>query len=732
MARAETHTTICRFCHAYCGIEVDVEANRVLAVRGDRAHAVSQGFTCEKGRQLPAQHHDPGRLRATVRRRPDGGFEAIPSEQAMDEVAAQLQEIIAEHGPRSVALYNGTKSWANVSFALGLSWLNGIGSPSFYSTVTVDQPAKTMAGALHGHWQGGFHRIEDSDVVLFVGTNPLQSFLVEGVKLPCPNALTYLRQYVQRGLDVIVIDPRRTETAHHAAIHLAVKPGEDPTLLAGMVRLIIDEELFDRAFVAENAERLEHLRAAVEPFTLEYVERRAGVAAADVAAAARRFARGPRGAAVAGTGPNMAPHPLATEMLVCALNTLCGRYGRAGDAVNHAGVLGTAYEPREGALPPREFWGYLEQPRVRGLRTLNWEQPSAALCDEILTPGDGQVRALICNGGNPAVAFPDQEKVVRALRSLDLLVCLDVHLGPTPQLADYVFGCKLSLEKPDYTRHLEWYFPVPFAQYTPAILEAEGDVIDEWELFWGLAHRMRVPLALGRAPLGPPVADPRPVDIDVKPTTDELMELEAADARIPLSEVKRYPSGHVFEAARKTVGPRRPEAARFDFAPQLFLSDLAEVAREPVVDGGGYHPGEHYTHRLASRRLRQAFNSTGVHLAGLNRRGPGNPAYLSPADMAAAGLADGDLVEIISEHGSVVGVARTDDGLAPGVVSMAHAWGALPGEGDIAAHPETGACTNRLVANDRDFEPLVGQCRQSGIPVNLRPVARASREEHSS
>ncbi len=727
MAGTVTHTTICRFCHAYCGIEVDVADNRVLAVRGDRDHAISQGFTCEKGRQLPNQHHDPHRLRATLWRAPDGSFAEVPSDTAMDEVAARLQDIIAEHGPRAVALYNGTKSWSNVSFALGLSWLNGIGSPSFYSTVTVDQPAKSMAGALHGYWQGGYHRIQQSDVVLFVGTNPLQSFLVEGIKLPCPNALVALRAEVQRGLDVIVIDPRRTETAQHAAIHLAVKPGEDPTLLAGMVRLIIAEELYDRAFVAEHGARLEELRAAVEPFTLDYVERRAGVAADAVAAAARRFARGPRGAAVAGTGPNMAPHPLSTEMLVCALNTLCGRYGRAGDEVNHAGVLGAGYQPREGALPPREFWGYLEQPRVRGLRTLNWEQPSAALCDEILTPGDGQVRALICNGGNPAVAFPGQEKVVRALESLDLLVCLDVHLGPTARLADYVFGCKLSLEKPDYTRHLEWYFPVPFAQYTPAIIEAEGDVIDEWELFWGLAHRMRVPLELGRAPLGPPVANPRPVDIDTKPTTDELMEMEAADARVPLAEVKRYPSGHVFEEARVTIDAPNADAARFDLAPELFLEDLGRVAAEPVLDGGGYRAGEHYTHRLASRRLRQVFNSTGTHLPALNRRGPGNPAYLGPDDMHACGLADGDRVEISSEHGRIVGVAWTDPGVPPGVVSMAHAWGSLPGDDDGA--PEAGACTNRLVANDVDFEPLIGQARQSAIPVNLRSLTL--REESS-
>jgi anaerobic selenocysteine-containing dehydrogenase len=204
------------------------------------------------------------------------------------------------------------------------------------------------------------------------------------------------------------------------------------------------------------------------------------------------------------------------------------------------------------------------------------------------------------------------------------------------------------------------------------------------------------------------------------------MEIEAADARIPLAEVKRYPSGHVFEAARMTVAPRNSDAARFDLAPPLFLEDLARVAAEPVVAGGGYRPGEHYTHRLASRRLRQVFNSTGVQLAGLNRRGPGNPAYINPADMVTIGLADGDLVEIISEHGRIVGVARADDGLLTGVVSMAHAWGALPGDDDVVDHPEAGACTNRLVANDSDFEPLIGQCRQSAIPVNLRPVTGTS------
>ncbi|HKD67672.1 MAG TPA: molybdopterin-dependent oxidoreductase [Candidatus Binataceae bacterium] len=714
-----THKTFCRFCHAFCGIGVDIEDNRVVAVRGDRDHPLSQGFTCIKGRQLVEQHNDPGRLRNTLRRNPEGRLEAIPSEQAMDEVAAALKRIIEQHGPRSVALYNGTKSWASVTFEMARSWLVGIGSPSFYTTVTIDQPAKAMAMALHGYWKAGWHRVIDSDVVMFVGTNPLQSYLVEAVKVPCTNASAYLRDCVRRGLKVIVIDPRRTETAQYAAMHLQVRPGEDPTLLAGLVRVILAEELYDKEFVALNARGLDALREAVDPFTLDYVERRAGVAAKDVAATARLFAAGPRGSVVAGTGPNMAPHPLSTEMLVNLLNTLCGRYAREGEYVNNAGVLGAPHTPRAEAGDPFNFWEGIDQPRVRGLRSLNFQQPTAALADEILTPGEGQIRAFICNGGNPAVAFPNQAKVVRALKSLDLLVVLDVIMSPTAKLADYVFGCKLSLEKPDYSRHLEWYFTDTFAQYTPAFIQPGFDVIEEWEFFWGMAHRMRVPLTLGRSPLGPPVRG-RSVDIDRKPAIEELMEIEAADARIALERVRQYPSGHVFEDARVQVAARDPAmAGHFDLAPPHFLEDLRRVLNEPIVAGGGYSERESFTHRLISRRMREVFNSTGVHLAALNSKGPGNPAYMNPDDMHEGGIRNGDLVRIESANGAIIGVARAEAGLRRGVISMAHSWGDLPGGDDAVAPPETGGCTNRLIADDSDFEPLVGQCRQSAIPVNV-------------
>ncbi len=317
--------------------------------------------------------------------------------------------------------------------------------------------------------------------------------------------------------------------------------------------------------------------------------------------------------------------------------------------------------------------------------------------------------------------MPDQLKMIGALRSLELLVVIDVRMTATARLAHYVFGCKLSLEKPDYTRPQEFFVPFPHAQYSPAFIDPEFDVIDDWELFWGLGHRMGLQLSLGRSNFGGPPVPGTPVDMERKPATDELMEIETRRSRIPLGRVKQYPSGHIFEEAWVAVKPRNPRTAgRFDLAPQLFVEDLAKVRSEPLTVGGGYADGEAFTHRLISRRMREVYNSTGVHLAALNGRGPGNPAYMNPHDMRTAGIKSGDLVEIESDHGKICAVARPEEGLAPGVISMSHSWGDLPEYEEPAAHPEGGACVNRLVADDAHFEPLLGMCRQSAIPVNIR------------
>jgi anaerobic selenocysteine-containing dehydrogenase len=706
----QTHRSFCRFCHAVCGIEVDVEDGRAVAVRGDKDHAVSQGYLCVKGQQLLDQHYHPDRLRGPRKRTADGTFRDLPSAAAIDEVAARLTEIVARDGPRAVAVYSGTHGLFSSGKLLIMAWIRALGSPWYFTPNTIDQPSQQTAWARHGAWDAGPHRFADADVLMFVGNNPgVSAFSREGGP-PYANAARYLHEARQRGMKIIVIDPRRTELARRADLHLQVKPGEDPTLLAGMVRVILEEALHDRDFVGAHLEGVDQLRAAVADYTPEYVEARTGVTSASMAAAARLFAAGRRGTAMTCTGVNMAPRPDVTQHLVVALNSLCGRFNRAGEVVRNPGVLKPARTFYAEVQPPGEIWGKEPRSRFRGLGQFGVEMPINVFADEVLTPGDGQIKALVCVGGNPAVAFPDQRRVIAALRSLDLSVVLDVKMTATAKLAHYVFGCKLSLEKPGTSRTAEGQLDIPFAQYTPELVRADFDVIEEWEFFWELAHRMRTPLRLENG---------IDVDIDRKPTPDEWLDIVCAGSRVALDEVRRYPAGKVFEPEVPVrVQPARADrcAARMNVAPAAVTAQLRDIRQESFGAG-------QFSHRLISRRMMELFNSTGDHLPGLRRRFPYNPAFMHPADLQRMGIRPGEVVRLDSDHDFIYGIAEASTDVLPGVISMAHARGDVPElDGNVRA---IGSTTGRLVSTEHDFEPISGIPRQSAIPVNVRALTAA-------
>ena len=713
-----THRTFCRFCHAVCGIEVDVENGRAVAVRGDKAHPISQGYLCEKGKALLEQHEAPDRLRGARKRLDDGTFVPIPSDAALDEVAARLQALLARDGPEAIAVYSGTHGLFSAAKPLVIAWTRAIGTPWYFTPNTIDQPSISTAWARHGTWDAGVQRFVDADVLLFAGNNPgVSAFSREGGP-PYANAFKHLRDAKRRGLKLVVIDPRRTELARMADEHLQVAPGEDPTLLAGMVRVILDEGLHDRDFVAAHVTGIDELRAAVAEFSPAYVEARTGVPAANMIAAARLFAAGPRGTAMSCTGVNMAPRPDVTCHLVTTLNSLCGRFNRAGDVVHNPGALMPPRTRHADVHAPRTLWGKGPRSRFRGLGHFMGEMPINVFADEVLTPGPGQIKALVCVGGNPAVAFPNQRKVVAALRALELSVVLDVKMTATAALAHYVFGCKLSLEKPGTSRTAEIQLDVPFAQYTPALVRPPFDVVEEWEVFWGLAHRMRTPLVLENG---------ETIDIDRKPTSDEYLERTHAGSRIPLAEVRRHPGGRVFAPPTpKRIQPGRPERAalRMDVAPTAVLDQLRGIRREPF-GGAGYDGTPGFTHRLVSRRMMKVYNSTGDHLDRLRRRRPYNPAFLHPDDLARLGVASGDVVRIDSAHDFIYAVVEASDDVRPGVVSMAHAHGDVPErDGDVRT---IGSTTGRLVDTTTDFEPCSGMARQSAIPIRLRALDAAER-----
>ena len=711
-----TRKTFCRFCHANCAIEVDIAGDRAVAVRGDVSDPLFGGYTCMKGRELPAQANHPERLRSSQRRLPDGAFAAISSGDALDEIAGRLAAIRDRHGPRAIATYCGTYGFMNsAALPVALGFHHGLGSPSFYTSITIDQPAKVYLGSRVGAWLGGPQPFSRADVSMMIGNNPLTSHYAWQGSVPPFSPSRRLRDAKARGLKLICVDPRRTMVAQLADIHLQVRPGEDATLLAGMLRLILEEELHDREFCERHVTGLAELHRAIINFTPEYVARRSDVPVADLIASARLFAQGPRGVATTGTGAEMATRGSLTEHLVQALNIVCGRFCREGEVAPYPRVLSAATPRKAQVQPPAPLWGEgFAKSRVRGLTQLGIEMPTAALADEILTPGDGQVRALICIGGNPLVAWPNQSKVERALGALELLVCIDIKLAQTARLAHYVIAPRISLERDDIATAPEIFYEEPYARYTEALLPPQGDVLDEWEVYWEIARRLGTQIVTAGGPL----------PMDRKPSKFEVLEKITHGCRVPLARVRETTreGGRIFPEAELRVEPADPDATgRLQLVPEGIVAQIREMRDETLdADGRVVDPDWPATHLLVCRRTRQYFNSTGQDLERLRLKGVTNYAHMHPDDLRALSLADDDIIEISTPHAQVLGVARASPDMKRGVVSMAHAFGARgDAPGDIRAH---GASTNRLVNDEVAYDPITGHCRQSAIPVRVKPA----------
>ena len=705
----EVHRSFCRFCHANCAMLVTVDEGRVVKVEGDPEDPVYRGYTCIKGRQLPEAHHGPQRLTVS-RKRSGAGFEDIDSETALDEIAEKLSSIIAEHGPHAVALYAGTYAFQNsAAFGAAQAFAQGLGTRNFYTSVTLDQPAKVYTAFQYGQWMGGLHSFADADVVFLIGNNPIVSHFGPPGGLPPFSPSRTLRDALARGVKVIVADPRESDVARLASLYLPVRPGEDPALLAGIIHVILEEGLYDKGFVQQFVDGLDELRRAVAAFPPEVAAARAGVEVDQLVAAARLFAGGKRGAVSAGTGPEMSGQGTLTQYLISSLNILCGRFYREGEKSAIPRVFTPVDAPRRAQVaPPMKLWGEgYAASRIRGLTQLGFEMPCNVLADEILTPGEGQVRALVSIGGNPLVAFPDQAKMTRAIDSLDLLVSIDVNGdAATARRSHYVLAPTLSLEREDITNLSEWWHEIPYARYAEALIAPPPGLLDEWEMIWGLAHRLGTTMTL---PGGP-------CPMDVRPTKEEFLDLMVAGCLVPPSKVRAdQVDGRavIYADLNPVVEAGDPDsAARFDLAGGAMPERLIHYAKDNAE-----RTGESYPFRLVSRRSRHRYNSTGQNLSVLVAKRKTNPAFINPDDMARIACRDGDIVRIRSASGELVAVARAAANMRPGVVSMAHAF-AGPEVSDAEVR-ERGSSTNRLISDTEGFDPITGMAVQSAIPVSI-------------
>jgi anaerobic selenocysteine-containing dehydrogenase len=687
------------------------DADRIVDIRGDREHPLTRGYACFKGLQAEEAHHGPARLLHSQRKNAEGAFEDIASEKALDEIADRLKASIDAHGPDSVGVYFGNGSIFNsTAVSMQASFLDAIGSRSRFTSYTIDQSAKTLSFERLGGWAGGNLQLEQCDVILLIGTNPLLSHGLLGFLASDPTKR--LKEAKANGLKLIVIDPRHTETAGFADVAIQPLPGHDPVILAGLIRMILAEGWEDKDFCGKyvGAPSMAALRVAVEPFDEVAVEALSGLNGGDLRAVATLFARDSRqGAAYTGTGPSMASHSNLMQHLADCLNVICGRFIRAGDRVLSMDMLTPPMEFRaEVIAPSRTSWN-APPSRIRGVGSLAGEKTTGTLPEEILTPGSEQVKCLISCGGNLASLMPDQKKMLQAFEALDLSVSIDPYMSNTARLADYVIAPRMQYERADLpvSAYGFAFFPESWTGYSPPILQppAGSDVIEEWYFFWAIARRLGKSLNFCGVEL----------DRDVPPTTDELLAIRCQHPLAPLSEIKKHPSGKIFTEAQSIVLPPRPDAtAKFDVIPDDVRVEIAEVA-----NGLGSRNRVHgeFTHLLSTRRMRNFYNSIGMHLEKTRKRNPFNPAYLNPEDLDDLGLSSGDRVTITSDHASIEAIAESDPTVRRGVVSMAVAWGRLPGEeSDPGQH---GSSTNMLISTDRYVDPVNSMPRMSGVPVKL-------------
>lgn len=702
-------TSYCRICLGYCGVKVTVDdSERVVKVRGDHSNPLTQGYACIKGLESHAFQNHPNRVLYPLKRVGDE-FVRIDLEQALDEIAEKLKQLIAEDGPQTIGAYRGTGAQAASTMGpMLLGFIKSIGA-QFFSSMSIDQSAKWVVADRLGVWAAGKDPFETSDVWLFAGSNPLVS--VWSWSTPVQNPVKRLKEAKARGMKIIVIDPRLCDIAKFADIHLQINPGEDAAVAAGLLRVILTNGWEDKAFCAQHVKDVDALRAAVEPFTPEMVAARAGITADQLIAAADLFARqSKRGHVNTGTGTSMAPHPNVTEHLYECLGVICGRYMRAGDPVSNPGVIRARRPRRAEVLGPARGFEKRPKSRVRGTVQLMGEASMPTLPEEILTPGPGRVRAFFVSGGNPVAALPDPDTSSKAFKALDLLVTLEPMMTETARLAHYILPPPVMFERPDSTWTLEWVnLSTPYAQYTPSIVPHPpgSQLCYESYALWSICKRLGKTIRFNGKHL----------DMNTAPSEEDLLAM-LTDGEIPHDELKATTTeGKMFNPAPQFV-EAGAGVGRFDVMPDDVKAEL-----KTYLDAKPAASSE-FDLKLVSRRMREVSNSTLQDLPGIKERVPFNPLCAHPDDLARLDLRSGDKVHVISPSGRIGAIIKDDDSLKRGVVSMTHGWGKLP---DVKAkYEDVGVSIASLISLTEDCEPLQAMPRMSAIPVRIERADSAA------
>ncbi|HLA10617.1 MAG TPA: molybdopterin-dependent oxidoreductase [Pyrinomonadaceae bacterium] len=734
------HYRNCNLCEAICGIEIGVEANQRLNIRGDKDDPFSRGYICPKAVALQDIHYDKERLRYPVRRTPHG-WQSIGWDDAFDEVTENLKRIHAKYGRNSIATYLGNPTVHNYGallFAPG--FIRSLHTRNRFSATSVDQLAHHLSAYLmFGHQL--LLPVPDLDrtrLFLILGANPAVS---NGSMMTAPGMGRRLQKIRQRGGKVILIDPRHNETARLADRHLFIRPGTDVLLLLALLHVVFDEGLTGLGQVATFTKGVETVENFVHDFTPERVASITGIGSSEIRGLAREFAAAESAVCYGRVGVSTQEFGGVCQWLINVLNIVTGNLDRPGGAMFTLPAFDPVSAP-EGVAPRGSFGRW--HSRVRKLPEFAGELPVVALAEEIFTDGPGQIKALVTYAGNPVLSTPNGRELDRALESLEFMAAIDFYINETTRHAHIILPPTSSLERGHYDLAFHLLAVRNTAKFSPALFQPDGDARDDWEILLELQTRMqhdgllgsllgRVKGGLTRRFFGPE----RILDLGLRfgPYGGELnpfSSLKSFLASSAKSSAHSEVSGLTLRKLKKAVhgidlGPLTPclpgrlrtSDKRIQLSPEVLVQDVERV-KAKFFDSASHQSNGHL--RLIGRRQLRSNNSWMHNSERLVKRNPLKPLctlLMHPGDAADRDLASGQNVQVRSSAGSVVVPVEISEEIMPGVVSIPHGWGHdRPGIRLEVAQRHAGSSIND-VTDSLTIDALCGTAAFNGILVTV-------------
>ncbi len=694
------HHRACHLCEAICGLTIETEAmddgsTQIRSIKGDAQDTFSRGHICPKAVALQDIQSDPDRLRQPMRR-VGSEWQAIDWDAAFELVAERFSAIQAAHGQNAVAVYQGNPSVHNYGLMTHSNYFLGLlKTRNRFSATSVDQlPHHLTSHLMYGH--GLLIPIPDidhTDFMLILGGNPLAS---NGSIMTVPDVEKRLKAIQKRGGKVVVVDPRRSETAAIADQHLFVRPGQDAALLFGLLNTLFAENLGRASHLAITG--LDEVRQAIAGFSAEAMSARCGVPAMTIRQLARDFASAESAVCYGRMGVSTQAFGTLCQWLVQLINLVTGNLDRVG------GVLCT--EPAVDIVASTSGGHFNRwQSRVSGLPEYAGELPVSALAEEMLSAGEGQVRGLVTVAGNPVLSTPNGRQLAQALDGLEFMLSIDFYINETTRYADLILPPTGPLEHDHYDTTFNMFAVRNVTRFNEAVLAKPAGTLHDWEIFVGLAKAFA---AKTGATLKPTMAPEQMIDMGLRFGTYG----DKSAHKLSLATLREHPHGLDLGALKPNLAARlKTINQQVQAAPSVIMADLQRFAAEPAVKTGEL--------LLIGRRHVRSNNSWMHNYHRLVKGKPRHQLLMHPTDLSQRGLSDGQLVRVRSRVGEIeVEVAASDEMMA-GVVSLPHGWGhARPGVQMSIASAQPGASANDLT-DERQLDALSGNAALNGVPVQV-------------